>query len=42
MSSIEIRKVRLDFEQRARACELESYVTDDEYATAAEIIWLRT
>lgn len=32
---------RLTFEQRARATALESAVTDDEYATAAEIIFLR-
>jgi hypothetical protein len=34
-------KVELSFEQRARAVNLESYVTDDEYNTAAEIIALR-
>jgi hypothetical protein len=34
-------QVMLDFEQRARAVSLESAVSDDEYATAAEIIWLR-
>ena len=34
-------KVKLDFEQRARAVTLESCVGDDEYATAAEIIFLR-
>lgn len=34
-------KVELNFEQRRRAVELESYVTDDEYATCAEIIALR-
>jgi|SRR5882757_613799 len=34
-------KVTLDFEQRARAIRLESAVSDDEYAAAAEIIYLR-
>lgn len=33
--------LKLDFEQRARAVQLESVVGDDEYATAAEIIFLR-
>lgn len=33
--------VKLDFEQRARAVKLEAHVSDDEYATAAEIIYLR-
>lgn len=32
---------KLDFEQRARACKLEDFVSDDLYATAAEIIYLR-
>lgn len=31
----------LDFDQRARAVQLEDSVSDDEYATAAEIIFLR-
>jgi hypothetical protein len=34
-------RVELDFEQRARAVQLEDSVSDDEYATAAEIIFLR-
>lgn len=34
-------RVKLDFEQRARAVRLEVHVSDDEYATAAEIIYLR-
>lgn len=34
-------RVKLDFEQRARAVRLENAVSDDEHATAAEIIWLR-
>lgn len=34
-------RVKLDFEQRARACKLEDDVAADEYATAAEIIFLR-
>ncbi len=33
--------LKLDFEQRARAVLLEDNVGDDEYATAAEIIFLR-
>jgi hypothetical protein len=33
--------VKLDFEQRARAVRLEAHVSNDEYATAAEIIYLR-
>lgn len=33
--------LKLDFEQRARAVALEDSVTDDEYQTAAEIIFLR-
>ncbi len=35
------RLIELDFEQRARACKLESHVSEDEYATAAEIIYFR-
>lgn len=35
------RKVELDFNQRARAVRLEDVVSEDEYATAAEIIYLR-
>lgn len=34
-------KVELSFEQRRRAVDLEGYVTDEEYDTAAEIIALR-
>lgn len=34
-------RLKLDFEQRSRAVRLESVVSDDEYATAAEIIFLR-
>jgi|HubBroStandDraft_5_1064220.scaffolds.fasta_scaffold186146_3 hypothetical protein len=37
----EITIVELDFKQRRRAVALENSVGDDEYATAAEIIWLR-
>lgn len=36
-----IRRVRLDFEQRARAAALEDHVGDDPYATAAELVYLR-
>jgi hypothetical protein len=42
MSDAQINtRVKLDFEQRARAVSLEDVVSDDEYATAAEIIFLR-
>jgi hypothetical protein len=36
-----ICQVQLDFEQRQRACILENHITDNEYATAALIVWLR-
>lgn len=41
MTEPRINLHRLTFEQRARATELESVITDDECATAAEIIFLR-
>ena len=34
-------RVELDFDQRSRAVKLEDDVASDEYATAAEIIYLR-
>lgn len=36
-----IRRVRLDFKQRARAVALEDEISDDAYATAAELVYLR-
>lgn len=38
---MKINSVKLDFEQRQRAVALENHVALNEYATAAEIIWLR-
>ena len=36
-----IKRVRLDFEQRARAVAIEDEISDDAYATAGELIYLR-